>query len=205
MVNDKPANTALSENESKFLSAMEKYAQQQKESLLSETQLFEIDMLKNAEEEGMRDAYTLIHREQDAMRTKISADMTKKEAEGNLTIFKRRQEITNEVFAKAAAKLQDYVKTSEYESKLMADAKECSEFLGETQIELCICKRDMALAEKLVKIFKGSCTAKEVADINIGGFRAYCPEKKISIDKTLDTKLELQREWFYANSTLQIK
>ncbi len=205
MANDKPANTTLSENESKFLSAMEKYAQQQKDTLLSETELFEKKVLEKAEEEGMRDAYNLIHKEQDAMRASISADMAKKEADGNLTIFKRRQEITNEIFARAAEKLQEYVKTSDYKNKLIDDAKQCAEFLGEAEIELCLCKRDISLADKLTKIFKGNCTAKVVSDINLGGFRAYCSDKQISVDKTLDTKLELQREWFYANSTLQIK
>lgn len=205
MANDKPANKTLSENESKFLSALEKYAQQQKNELLCETEQFEKDMLEKAEEEGIRDAYKLIHSEQDAMRLAISADMAKKEADGNLAIFKRRQEITKEIFARAVTKLQEYTKTSDYEKKLVTDAQQCAEFLEDAPVELCLSKSDMKFSDKLTKIFKGTCTAKEVEDIKLGGFRAYCPSKEISIDKTLDTKLELQKDWFYANSTLQIK
>ncbi|MEE0858288.1 MAG: V-type ATP synthase subunit E family protein [Acutalibacteraceae bacterium] len=205
MANDKPANTGLSENESKFLAAIEKYAHQQRDALLSETELFEKQVLKKAEEEGLRDAYNLIHREQDAMRSSIAAEMAKKEAKGNLEIFKKRQQITEEVFAKATAKLQEYTKTPKYEEKLTAYTKECAEYFGNATVEICLCKRDMKFAEKLSKIFSGECTVKEVADINVGGLRVYCPDKQIAIDKTLDTKLDEQREWFYTNSSLQVK
>ncbi|MEE1282124.1 MAG: hypothetical protein UHK60_07740, partial [Acutalibacteraceae bacterium] len=59
MANDKPAKTSksYSENESKFLSAIEKYAQQQREAMTSETELFEKQALQKAEEEGLIDAY----------------------------------------------------------------------------------------------------------------------------------------------------
>ena len=63
----------------------------------------------------------------------------------------------------------------------------------------------MKYADKISKAFKGEVTVKEVADILIGGLRVYCPSQQIAVDETLDTKLEGQREWFYANASLQIK
>ncbi|MEE0264518.1 MAG: hypothetical protein UD936_02730, partial [Acutalibacteraceae bacterium] len=62
MANEKPSNNNYSENESKFLSAIEKYAEQQREALISETELFEKQAMQKAEEEGLRDAYNLIHK-----------------------------------------------------------------------------------------------------------------------------------------------
>lgn len=207
MANDKPANTnrEYSENESKFLSAIEKYAKQQRDALISETELFEKQALQKAEEEGLRDAYNLIHREQDAMKAAIAADMAKKEAEGNLVIFKKRQQITYEVFEKAKAKLQKYAKTPAYLDKLIAYAKECADFFKDSTVEICLNKQDMKYADKISKVFKGNTSVKEVSDILIGGLRVYCPERQIVVDKTLDTKLEEQREWFYINSSLQVK
>lgn len=205
MANDKPASKGLGENESKFLNAIEKYARQQRDALVSETELFEKRVLQKAEEEGLRDAYNLIHREQDAMRASIAAEIAKKEAAGNLEIFKKRQQITEEVFAKAIAKLQDYAETSEYEKKLTESARECAEFFGNGKVEICLCKRDMKFADRLSDLFKGECTVKEVFDIKVGGLRVYCPERQIAIDRTLDAKLEQQREWFYVNSSLQVK
>ena len=207
MANDKPAQTSKSyiDNESKFLSAIEKYAQQQREAMTSETELFEKQALQKAEEEGLVDAYNLIHKEQDAMKSAISADMAKKESEGNLLIFKKRQQITNQVFAKATEKLQEYTKTKAYYEKLVAYAKECAEFFDNATVEICLSKQDMQYANDITKLFKGECTVKEVADIIIGGLRVYCPSQQIAVDKTLDTKLEEQREWFYANASLQIK
>lgn len=205
MANEKPSNNNYSENESKFLSAIEKYAEQQREALISETELFEKQAMQKAEEEGLRDAYNLIHKEQDAMKSAISADMAKKESEGNLLIFKKRQQITNQVFAKATEKLQEYTKTRAYYEKLVAYAKECAEFFDNATVEICLSKQDMQYANDITKLFKGECTVKEVADIIIGGLRVYCPERQIAVDKTLDTKLEEQREWFYINSDLQVR
>lgn len=205
MANEKPSNNNYSENESKFLSAIEKYAEQQREALISETELFEKQAMQKAEEEGLRDAYNLIHKEQDAMKSAISADMAKKESEGNLLIFKKRQQITNQVFAKATEKLQEYTKTKAYYEKLVAYAKECAEFFDNATLEICLSKQDMQYANDIIKLFKGECTVKEVADIIIGGLRVYCPERQIAVDKTLDTKLEEQREWFYINSDLQVR
>lgn len=41
MANDKPANKSVGDNESKFLAAIEKFAQQQRDALQSETKDFE--------------------------------------------------------------------------------------------------------------------------------------------------------------------
>lgn len=207
MANDKPAQTSKSyiDNESKFLSAIEKYAQQQREAMTSETELFERQALQKAEEEGLIDAYNLIHKEQDAMKAEIAADLAKKEAEGNLEIFKKRQQITKEVFEKAKTKLQEFTKTSAYQDKMISYAKECADFFEDTAVEICLNKQDMKYADKISSVFKGEVTVKEVADILIGGLRVYCPSKQIAVDKTLDTKLEGQREWFYANASLQVK
>jgi vacuolar-type H+-ATPase subunit E/Vma4 len=206
MADEKTANKAVEENESKFLKAIEKYAKQQRDALISETEIFEKEAIAKAEQDGLRDAYSLIHREQDAMRMKIASEMANEEAKGKLEIFKRRQEITRDVFAKAAEKLKAYAETSEYEKDMLEDARECAEFFGKSAVELCFCSRDISsLSRKLSKLFKGGCTVKEVSDIKIGGFRAYCPEKKIAADKTLDTRLEMQKGWFYENSGLKVK
>lgn len=207
MANDKPAQTSKSyiDNESKFLSAIEKYAQQQREAMTSEIELFEKQALQKAEEEGLTDAYNLIHKEQDAMKSAIASDLAKKEADGNLEIFKKRQQITKEVFEKAKIKLQEYTKTSAYQNKLISCAEKCADFFNDSAVEICLNKQDMKYADKISKAFKGEVTVKEVADILIGGLRVYCPSQQIAVDETLDTKLEGQREWFYANASLQIK
>lgn len=204
MANDKPANKKLDENQSKFLEAIEKYAQQQRDALLSETELFEKEVVAKAEEEGLRDAYNLIHREQEAVRSAIIAKKAKHEAEANLKVFKKRQMITEDVFAKATKKLQEYTETAEYKKRLEIIAKECADFFGKSYVEICLCKRDMKFANKLCSKFGGKSIAKEVADIKIGGMRVYCPEKQIAVDRTLDTKLYEQREWFYTNADLKL-
>ena len=193
------------DNESKFLKAIEKYAKRQRMALKNETEVFEKEVIAKAEQDGLRDAQALITKEQSAVRARISADMAKKEAEGNLEIFKTRQKMTEEIFHKASQKLQSYAQTPAYEQKLLDYAKECAEFFGKDMVEVCLCKRDMKFADKISRLFYGECRVKEVMDIQIGGLRAYCPQQKISVDKTFDTQLQQQREWFYEHSDLKVK
>ena len=194
-----------SDNESKFLKAIEKYARRQQKALQNETEVFEKEMLEKAKQDGVRDAQALIDKERSAMRTKISADMAKKEADGNLEIFKTRQRMTEEIFRKASEKLTAYANTSDYEKKLLEYAKECADFFGKEDVEVCLCKKDMVFSAKVSAIFKGNCQVTEVTDIKIGGMRVYCPARQIAVDKTLDTQLLQQREWFYEHSDLKVK
>ena len=54
-----------------------------------------------------------------------------------------------------------------------------------------------------MKEILGKCSVCEYSDeIKIGGFKLYCPELKIIIDETLDSKLNNTREWFMEHSGL---
>lgn len=199
-------NTNMSDNDktSKFLTAIEKYADRQKEKINNEVEEFKKAEIKKASDEGLKDAYALIQREMAASHTSISSEMAKREDSGKKKIFKKRSEIMAEVFEKAKIKLQEYTSTDKYKDFLLEDAKEISDFFGNKTVVLYLNKKDMALSGKLTSLFTGKCSAETANDIVIGGIRALCEETQTVIDKSLDTKLESQKQWFISNSGLKV-
>lgn len=199
-------NTAISNNDkiSKFLTAIEKYADIQKEKINNEVEEFKKAEIKKASDEGLKDAYALIQREMAASRTNIFSEMAKRENSGKKEIFKKRSRIMAEVFEKAKAKLQEYTSTEQYKSLLLEDAKEISDFFGNKTVVLYLNTKDMAFSDRLTSLFTGKCSAETANDIVIGGIRALCEETQTVIDKSLDTKLESQKQWFISNSGLKV-
>ena len=63
---------------------------------------------------------------------------------------------------------------------------------------------DQKYQELIKKAFGGDCTFKIDTAIHIGGIRAYNSEMGIVADKTLDSMLEDQREWFEENSGMAV-
>ena len=94
-----------------FLKAIEKYAEEQRSKIQSEAEDFRERELNKAEEEGLREAYVLIQKKMTDIRTQIAADLSRAETASRRKTFVRRKQIEDEVFEKAAKKLEAYTKT----------------------------------------------------------------------------------------------
>lgn len=188
-----------------FLKAIEKYAEEQKSKIQSEAEDFKDKELNKAEEEGLKEAYTLIQRKMAQVNIQISSEFSKAEGESKKKIFIKRKEIFDEVFEKAKNKLIEFTNTSEYLSSLEKSAKLISETLSADDIIILLSKNDIDNQEA-VKIIKKSfgqnCEIKESDEITIGGIMGLSKKLGLLADETLDTKLEEQHEWFYKNSGL---
>ena len=97
-----------------FLKAIEKYAEEQRSKIQSEAEDFRERELNKAEEEGLREAYVLIQKKMTDIRTQIAADLSRAETASRRKTFVRRKQIEDEVFEKAAKKLEAYTKTDKY-------------------------------------------------------------------------------------------
>ena len=82
MANNTANKSLEGEKTSKFLAAIQKYADEQKDNINNEVEQFKAEELKKATDEGLQDAYNLIHKEMDAMRTAISSEMAKRGEDG---------------------------------------------------------------------------------------------------------------------------
>lgn len=187
-----------------FLSAIEKYAKQQKQQMVCEVEQFKADELKKAEEEGLKDAYNIIQSEIASKKTQITSQLARREQQAKMQLFSRRKEMTDEIFCKVRKKLLDYSKTNEYKEKLTANGKKASELVNGKNCVLFVKQDDTQLAKELAKHFGKGTEIKAANDIQLGGFRCYCEELSIIIDETLDSRLSDQGKWFAENSTLRV-
>lgn len=186
-----------------FLKAIEKYAEEQRSQIRNEAELFKEKELAKAEEDALREAYTLIQRKMTEIKTQISATLSKQEAESRKTLFIRRSEITNEVFAKAHKKLEEFAKSEKYKSLLLNSVKLIAEVLN-GEITLFVRAEDMKYESEIKKAFGKPCTVETTEQIKIGGIMGKSFSMGLIADESLDSKLAEEKEWFCSHSKLDV-
>ena len=117
------------EKTSKFLEAMNKYAEEQRNKLSQEAERIKEAEKIRVEDEILQDAYHLIRREMSEMRIAISSDRAKKEMESRKRLFDKRKEIIKSVFDAARRELSNFVKTEQYIEFLKKSASEMGNLL----------------------------------------------------------------------------
>lgn len=187
-----------------FLEAIEKYAQQQKQQMASEFEVFKAAELKKAEEEGLKEAYNIIQNEIAAKKSEITSQLARREQESRLNLFSRRKEMTDEIFSQVKEKIIGYTKTDKYKEKLLSFAKEVKNAVNGNSCVLYLRSDDMKYSDELLSVFDGKASAEEADDILLGGLRCYCEEMSMIFDETFDSRLEAQVQWFTENSTLKV-
>ena len=194
---------------SKFTLAINEYAQEQHDRIMREVEAQNAIELEKAEKEFREESYKTIQRRTGEVRSMISRELAEKESAGKKRLLARRNEIENEVFARAAAKLEEFTKTDAYKTYLRRaaiEAKKAFVKCGEEHMAstvIYIRDRDKKCSP-LIKTAFGDCTVKVDPNIILGGLRAENAEIGRVLDVTLDVNLEQQHEWFAENSGLTI-
>lgn len=189
--------------ESKFLDAINKYAEKQKATISTEVEEYKNQRIEQATEQGLKDAYDLIQRDITRRKSEIITELSAKEHALRMRQFTKRQEICDEVFAKAKQKLIDFTGSADYEAYLKKSAEEIKEMFGNTTVSVSLSEKDMRCVDTVRAILPDA-DFKADNSIRIGGLKAYSRGDGILADNTLDTKLEDQREWFIENSGLKV-
>ncbi|MBQ3265467.1 MAG: V-type ATP synthase subunit E [Ruminococcus sp.] len=188
-----------------FLKAIKRYAKEQKSAMHGEVKLLKTERLKEAEETAKRESQLLIKEKQREARSRRTAELASKTQEGRRRLFIARSEMVDEVFALAADRLIEYVKTDAYAAMLREGAKAVAELFGNDSCVLYVCERDLGAAEELKSFFSGSVEVKADQAIRIGGVKGFCESRGMIADETLDSRLEAQREWFIEHAALSVQ
>ena len=189
--------------ESKFLDAINRYSEKQTAIINREVEEYKAQKIEQATESGLRDAYELIQREIAERKAAILVEYAQKHAEIRRGLFEVRNNIADEVFARAEEKLREYTSTEEYKASVLRSAREAAGIISGCACVVRMRAEDTALAEELRAILPcAEITAYE--GICIGGIRIVCSEKGLELDSTLDTRLSDQRRWFAENSGLKV-
>ncbi len=192
------------EKMNKFYLAINHYAEEQRNKIEQEVAEFKQKELEEAEVDVLAEAYRLIQKEMAEMRNGISREMAQREMNGRRELLGKRQKITEEIFERATKSLFEFTQKSEYATLLQKFAGELSKVFRKPGTILYIKEDDQKYQGLIKEAFDGDCTFNFDTAIHIGGIRAYNSEMGIVADKTLDSMLEDQREWFEENSGMAV-
>lgn len=189
--------------ESKFLDAINKYAEQQKAQITQEIEDYKNTKIEQATQQGLQDAYDLIRADIAQRKAVIVNDLAKKELALRNGLFRERQALADKVFDEAKEKLLAFTQSEEYSDFLRRSLEEIKAHCGTAQCVISIAPCD---EEKRSLIESVIPDAQITADnhILIGGIKANCPALGILMDDTLDARLEEQREWFIENCGMKV-
>ena len=188
--------------ESKFLDAINRYAESQKAQITQEIEEYKNTRIEQATEQGLQDAYELIRGDIAKRKAAIVNTTAKKELDLRRELFSERESIAEEVFDEARQRLRDFASSDGYKGFLENSAREISGLFGEESCVLYIAPFDEKYRDMLSSILPNA-DIKTDNRITIGGIRAYCKKLGITADDTLDTRLDDQKAWFVANSGLK--
>ena len=189
--------------ESKFLDAINKYAEQQKAQITQEIEDYKNTKIEQATAQGLQDAYDLIREDIARRKAVIVNDLAKKELELRNDLFHERQSLADKVFEQAKEQLLAYTKTDDYTAFLTRSIKEIKEKCGTARCVISIAPFD----EEKRDLIEGVLPDAQITvdpHILIGGIKANCPALGILMDDTLDARLEEQREWFIENCGMKV-
>lgn len=116
----------------------------------------------------------------------------------------RREEITGEVFSHVRQRLSEFVKGPDYAGFLEETANSLSGKCPKSGTVVLLRREDIPLGEKLKGRFGADAKVAEDESIRIGGLKVMNQASGLFLDESLDSRLEDQKPWFYANSGLTV-
>lgn len=190
--------------ESKFLDAINRYAEQQKAQIVREIDDYKNAKIEQATEQGLRDAYELIQGDIAKRKSAIVMDTTKREREMRAELFAARSQITEQVFGEASERLKAFTASSDYDAFLVRSAEVITRTFGENACTVYLRPDDECKRALIKDQFPDGTSFESDPDINIGGIKAFCRQTGIYADDTIDTRLSDQHDWFISNAGLKV-
>jgi len=182
---------------SKFNSAINHYAESQREKILKDIADFQERELKETAEHAKIESDRLLVKELAEMRDRIIREMSHREMDS-------RQEISNKVFERAEKALVEYTKKAEYASLMERYAANIAKLLTEPGTVVYVKSGDEKFKEQIEKAFGSAVTITIDKKIKIGGLRAENVAMRLVADETLDSILASKRGWFEENSGMAV-
>lgn len=189
--------------ESKFLDAINRYAEQQKAQITQEIEDYKNTKIEQATQQGLQDAYDLIREDITRRKAVIVNDLAQKQLELRNELFRERQSLADSVFDQAKDKLIAFTKTEDYTAFLKRSLDMIKSNCGASH---CVISLSPSDEDKRDLIRDALPDARIDTDnhILIGGIKANCPDLGILMDDTLDSRLEEQRTWFIETCKMKV-
>ena len=193
------------EKVSKFVQAITDYAEEQRQKIHQEVEDYKIERLTQAEQEVLADAYDLIQRERMELKNNASREMSRRELDARKKLLGKRRDMTETIFAEVKEQLAAYTATPEYRQSLKDSLTAMAARLPAEGTVYEVAPRDEALIPDLTALCPAGSRVETSADIHLGGLRGLNAATGMLADDSLDTKLDIQREWFAKTSGLTVE
>lgn len=180
-------------------------AEQKAAALRKQADDFKAKTLKEAEEEVLRDLYNKIQEEVSDIQSTATRSVSRQETQARHDLLLKREEITKEVFHQVRQRLMSYTKSSSYSRWMLDQARDLASHHPLDNSTVLLRPVDYHFAVEFDKLFGQKCHIIADENIHIGGFQMMNQGAGIFVDKTLDSRLEDLKPWFYSHSGLTIQ
>ncbi len=192
------------EKVSKFVQAITQYAQEQKEKIHQEVEDFKTAKLQEAEQQVLRDAYSLIQKERLELQGDMSREMSRRDLAARKELLALRRDMMSRVFAEAEIQLAAFRASPAYMDYLKKAVRELESVLPTQGTFYEVGPQDTELLPQLRELCPQGCPVQVADDIRLGGIRGVNLSAGRMADNTLDTRLEEQKDWFITHAGLTV-
>ena len=183
---------------SKFNSAINHYAESQREKILKDIADYQARELEETANNAKIEADRLLVKELAEMRDRIMREMSHREMDSRRELLTKRQEISEKVFERAEKAL------IEYASLMERYAANIAKVLTEPGTVVYVKSGDEKYKAQIEKAFGDTVTIAVDDKSKIGGLRAENVAMRLAADETLDSILASKRGWFEENSGMAV-
>lgn len=178
-------------------------AQAEKQAIQLELEHKRAAQLEKVKDQALQDAYQVIQSQRGNINVQAVSALSQKSGELRKQLIRQRDNYAQAVFDEVKSRLEAFSAGKEYGKYLensLQNAAASGLFDKDEETLIRVSARDLQRKEEIQKAFGFPCCVKADETIELGGFIAESREKGIALDRTLDQKLEQQKEWFYGNS-----
>lgn len=187
-----------------FLNDIKRQSQAEIERLKQEQEAVKEKAIAEIHEEAQKEAKAFLEQELKDLTAEYTVKNSRINEERNRRLMQERDALTAEIFMQASKKLQAFVQTDAYvrHMKQKLSQLHVSALTEDVVFYIGACDE-----QRYKEIFQGFDHVKVEVDphIQLGGFRMEDERAGMVVDETLDTHLEDEKAWFYANSSLAVR
>lgn len=187
----------------KFSAFVLEDALKQRDAMVDKFEKEKKQRIDKKEMELLTEAYSDIRGAIESARRENNERVLKVEMDMKKELIIKREQIIDEVFSKVRAKVDEYIKSPEYEKWLIDKLSEASGELGEGKKTVYLNETDMAYEAEVRKEFAGV-EVKQSDDDIIGGFTAFNEDRRVFADYSLSSALADAKESFLQTSGMGI-
>lgn len=183
-----------------FLENINRDAEARCRQIRQETDRYIMSELNKARDRAHEDVKSFKQSEIDRLNEANNAGFSELEAQETKKLLDRRTEITNEVFAKAKARLVEFAAGENYLDFLKRSIENIKSAIGSDAV-IILKPDDKKYEAELSELCR---EIKYDPAIEIGGCRAENIQEHVTADDTLEARLEAEKSGFYKSSGLSV-